>query len=398
MLRPSTLRPVFRTQCRAQVVRATRASPQSQTCRTFLADKRSGRATQDFDLNKLNTKRRDYEQNRTAFLAAGAIAGIVSFIYTAYKLKNAIAAQSETKDGKPAPSSSVRLDAPQIPTEQFKTEAGEKRKVVVHDEDGNEIVPTGNSVVQAFPRTIDIRLPHEQRPENPIAASISDNEGTEFSLVGLGTRTVTFLGIQVYVVGFYVATQDVAKLQHYLVKKINSVATTLIPSEKDTLRKSLLDPTEGEETWNAILRDAGVRSAFRIIPVKDTDFHHLRDAFVRAITGRTQRDSKAYADEQFGENLKNMRALFNRGSFPKKRELLLVRDGEGQLSMIYSGSDQGSQREVVGVVPDERISRLIWLNYLAGSKVASEAARQNIITGVMEFVERPVGTVATQVV
>jgi hypothetical protein len=52
----------------------------------------------------------------------------------------------------------------------------------------------------------------------------------------------------------------------------------------------------------------------------------------------------------------------------------------------------------VGVVPDERISRLIWLNYLAGSKVASEAARQNIITGVMEFVERPVGTVATQVV
>ena len=397
MLRPSTLRPVLRTQCRAQVVRAARASPRSQTCRTF-TDKRAGRATQDFDLNKLNTKRRDYEQNRTAFLAAGAIAGVVSFIYTAYKLKGAIAAQSENKDGKNAPTSSVRLDAPQIPNEQFKTEAGEKRKVVVHDEDGNEIVPTGNSVVQAFPRVIDIRLPHEQRPESPIAASISDNEGTEFSLVGLGTRTVTFLGIQVYVVGFYVATQDVAKLQHYLVKKINSVATTLIPSEKDTLRKSLLDPTEGEETWNAILRDAGVRSAFRIIPVKDTDFHHLRDAFVRAITGRTQRDSKAYGDEQFGENLKNLRALFNRGSFPKKHELLLVRDREGQLSMVYSGKDKGAQREVVGVVPDERISRLIWLNYLAGSKVASEPARQNIITGVMEFVERPVGTVATQVV
>ena len=389
MLRPATLRPALRSQLRYQSAKI--AGPHAR--RTFISTGDSTRATQDFDLNKLNDKRRDYERNRTAFLAAGALAGIASFIYTAWKLKDALAAEAEKKKKQ----NTVKCDS-SVPTETFKTEAGEKRKVVLHDAEGREVVPTGNSVVETFPRTIDVKLPTEQQPKNPIQASISDKDGVEFTLVGLGTRTVTFLGIQVYVVGFYVATQDIEKLQHYLVKKINSLATTLIPAEKETLRKSLLDASESEETWDTILRDAGCRSAFRITPVKDTDFHHLRDGFVRAIAARSQRDKKAYGDEQFGAALKDFKAMFNRGSVPKKKELLLCRDQVGQLSVMYDeGKGKSPKREVLGVVSDERISRLLWLNYLAGSKVASEGARQNIINGVMEFVERPVGTVATQV-
>jgi hypothetical protein len=408
MLRPSSLQPVLRNPCRVARQAAIRRHAAPACRRTFLTSKDSSRATQEFDLNKLGAKRRDYENNRMAFLTAGAIAGVVSFIYTAYKLKNAVSAENEKKrkkeegidvEGDKKDSNTIQCDS-NIPNEQFKTEAGEKRKVVVHDDEGNEIVPTGNSVVPAFPLVMDVRLPHQQddKPADPIAASISDNEGTAFTLVGLGTRTVTFLGIQVYVVGFYVATQDVEILQHYLVKKVNPLATTLIPSEKEALKKSLLDPVEGEETWESILRDSGVRSMFRIAPVKDTDFHHLRDGFVRSITGRSQRDNKQFGDEQFGEALKNFKGLFNRGTVPKKRELLLCRDGQGRLSVMYNPKEGRGKKEVMGVVEDERISRLLWLNYLAGSKVASEGARQNIITGVMEFVERPVGTVATQVI
>ncbi|KFH42473.1 Altered inheritance of mitochondria protein-like protein [Hapsidospora chrysogenum ATCC 11550] len=388
MLRPTTLRPILRAQLRAQSTPIVAAHAR----RTFLASRGGARATQDFDLNKLHNKRRDYEHNRTAFLAAGAIAGIISFIYTAWKLKDAIYAEAEKKKSQNA----AQCDSP-IPTETFKTEAGEKRKVILHDDEGREIVPTGNSVVQTFPRTIDIKLPSDSRSSNPIEASISKNEGVEFTLVGLGTRTVTFLGLQVYVVGFYVATQDIEKLQHYLVKKVNSLATTLIPAEKETLRKSLLDASESEETWDTILRDAGCRSAFLIAPVRDTDFHHLRDGFVRAITGRSQRDNKAYGDEQFGAALKDFKAMFNRGSVPKKKELLLCRDRAGQLIVMYDRAKKNGPRDVMGVVSDERLSRLLWLNYLAGSKVASEEARKNITDGVMEFVERPVGTVATQV-
>lgn len=362
--------------------------------RTLFSAKGSGtgRNINDLDLGRLRNQRSDYDKNKTAFLTAGAIAGIVSFIYTSYKLKQAIDKQSERE------ALGVKCDAPPIPTETFRTEAGEKRKVVIHDELGNEIVPTGNSTVKAFPRIIEVDLPTDQdQPASSITASIDQSTGTEYTLVGLGMRTVTFLGIQVYLVGLYVATQDVAKLQHYLVKKVNSVATTLIPSEKDELRKKLLDPKEGEETWDSILRDAGCRSVIRISPVRDTDFHHLRDGFVRAITGRSQRD-KAYNDEAFGEAMKDFKALFNRGKMPKKQEMLLCRDARGTLRITHSDAEgQKPKRDIIGTITDERISRLLWLNYLAGKSVASEPARQNIIEGVMEFVERPVGTVATQV-
>ncbi|KAK6723603.1 hypothetical protein SNK04_002448 [Fusarium graminearum] len=384
MLRPSTLRPALRASAhtRCAIVRTTRRSLFSQ---------RSNRLTDDLDVNQLNSKRRDYEQNRTAFLAAGAIAGIVSFVYTAWKLKKAIEAQGEKEKA------AIKCDT-QVPAEIFKTEAGEKRKVVIHDEDGNEVVPTGNTTVKLFPRTLEVEnVGSAGDVAGPIAAAVTDKHGTEFTLVGLGTRTVTFLGFEVYVVGFYVATQDVEKLQRYLVKKINPLATTLIPSEKEDLRKALQDATEGEEAWNMILKDAGCRSAFRIIPVRDTDFPHMRDGLVRAVQARSARNPD-YNDESFGEAMKHFKVLFQRGQVAKKNELLLVRDGAGKLTITYNDSTRKEPvKTVLGTVDDERLSRLLWLNYLAGNKVASEEARKNIINGVMEFVERPVGTVATQV-
>lgn len=391
MLRPATLRPLQR---------AARQPALSAARRALYSSRDSSKLSQEFDLNKLNAKRRDYERNRTAFLTAGAVAGVISFIYTAWKLKQAIN-EKNAREGK---SGAVKFDAPSnIPTEQFKTEAGEMRKVVIHDEDGNEVVPTGNSTVPLFPRTIDVDLPLDKKQQSPIATSISDSTGTQYTLVGLGMRSVTFIGINVYLVGLYVATQDIARLQHYLVKNVNSVATTLIPSEKDTLRQRLLDPVEGEALWDAIMRDAKLRSVIRISPVRDTDFHHLRDGFVRAIQARSSLDKAAYSDEAFGTAIKDFKALFNRGQVPKKKEMLLCRNESGALAVTYDGGSTGStekkpQREVLGTITDERLSHLLWLNYLAGSKVASEPARKNIVEGVMEFVERPVGTVATQVV
>jgi hypothetical protein len=67
----------------------------------------------------------------------------------------------------------------------------------------------------------------------------------------------------------------------------------------------------------------------------------------------------------------------------------------GKLVVWYDDGKIGAQR--VGEVVDERISRVLWMQYLAGKKVSSEGARKSIIEGIMEYVERPVGTVAAQV-
>ncbi|KAG6028962.1 hypothetical protein E4U41_000529 [Claviceps citrina] len=404
MLQPRAIRPLARASAARPTAPASTPASRPRRARLSTSSPQSTRATQDFDLNKLNRKRRDYEQNRTAFLAAGAIAGVVSFTYTAWKLKKALDAQKQQQPDKQK-TAALHCEA-SIPTETFKTEAGEKRKLVVHDDDGREIVPTGHGVVPAFPRTMDIHLPvsHEESANAPPIAASSSITGEaagseEFTLVGLGMRTVTFIGIQVYLVGFYVATQDIERLQRYLVKKINPLATTLIPSEKDALRKALRDAAEGEQTWDAMLREARCRSAFRIVPVRDTDFHHLRDGFVRAIQARSGRN-EAFNDEAFGAAMKDFKAFFNRGQVPKKKELLLIRDMQGELAVMYGEGDlkDKAPKSLMGTISDERLSRLLWLNYLAGNKVASENARENIIEGIMEFVERPAGTVASQVV
>ncbi len=359
--------------------------------------RRSGRAVETFNIQRVREESEAYHRDRRLFLWCGLIACMISLAYTLSLLKKELDRESPKLDtGLP---SSDPLVAP----------SAADRKVVVHDKDGREMVPTGNTTVPTFPRTLD--LPAVTAPATtpstpadiPTTRTITSPSGTttEYTLVGLGLRTVTFLNFEVYVVGYYVATADIAALQNALTKKVNPIATTLVPNERAELRAALLDAAEGEKTWNELLA-AGIpaRSAFRVVPVRDTDFPHLRDGFVRAIQARSSAD--AAADDAFGEAMKQFRGVFNRGRVPRRKEMLLVRDEAGRLTISYDAGkkEEGrpAGREVIGVIDDERVSRALWMNYLAGKKVASEPARLSIVEGIMEFVERPVGTVAAQVV
>jgi hypothetical protein len=398
MLRQSA----FRTLCRPPTAAVFRAHVTRRTFRSRGGT--SGRAVEGLNVRRLAEQSNNYHRNRRTFLWSGAIAGVVSFIYTAYKLQ-----QELTKP--------VKADANLPSSDPLAGTNAADRKVVVHDENGREIVPTGNSTIPTFPRTLD--LPAYTHPISPtptesptdtlhpptITASTAHGATTEYTLVGLGVRTVTFVNLQVYLVGYYVATADIAALQNALTKKVNPIATTLVPGEREELRAALLDPAESEKTWDELLaHGVPARSAFRVIPVRDTDFHHLRDGFVRAIQARAPALSgQGVDDDAFGEAMRQFRGVFNRGSVPKQKELLLVRDETGKLSIAYDAGASKKEgrlagRQLIGVVEDERVSRALWLNYLGGKKVASEPARKSIVEGIMEFVERPVGTVATLVV
>lgn len=350
-------------------------------------------------------------------LAGGAVAGIISIIYICYKISVILRedpAKARTSPGQSTSSSSTAQLDSALPANHAINDTS--RQLIRHDEDGRELVATGNSVVPEFPRVME--LPAEFKTQEPTTGAQDSDDAalsinaipsvtgptlvvppsaattTEYTLVGLGTRSVSFLGINVYVLGYYIATQDIAELQARLVKQINPIASTLVSTEKDELRKKLLDVNEGEQLWDELLR-SGVpaRSMVRVVPVRDTDFGHLRDGFVRAIQARTGKEQ----DEAFGEAMKEFKRIFSRGKVPKQKELIMLRDRDGKLTMVY---DEGKSwgRELLGTVTDERISRALWMNYLGGRKPASEEARQNIVNGVMGFVERPVGTVAAQVI
>ncbi|PLB33107.1 chalcone isomerase domain-containing protein [Aspergillus candidus] len=310
--------------------------------------------------------------------------------------------------------------------------------MILQGPDGSTQVETGTSSVPHFPSTM--RLPTRSstlQPGDALPASGDDGASEEYQLLGLGIRTVSFLRIQVYVVGLYIATKDLPELQQRLVrtavnppKEVDSpavvqpttgagsvaFATSLVPGEREALKKLLLDEERGDAAWSAVLREGGLRMAWRVVPTRNTDFLHLRDGWVRGLAARAQKytlsplpdtsDSSGggkkegeFKDESFGTAVGEFKALFGGGggggkkSVSKGQTLVLVRDADGALEGLVQAEVGKSGMRFLGRVSDERISRLVWLNYLAGKNVSSDGARRSVVDGVMGVVERPVGTI-----
>lgn len=289
------------------------------------------------------------------------------------------------------------------------------------DADAIELVETGSSYVPYFPRTITIPNTSAVGPEAAPSAST-------YQLLGLGIRKVSFLRVQVYVVGLYVKTADLSALQNHLINTVNPSASALIPGEKDDLRAALVDPDRSTRVWEAILAASGpaaVDMAFRVVPCRGTDFKHLQDGWMRGIASRTDEvrrkqadllrqqaaesktlalpapvDDGEFADASFGLAMKDFKALFTgKGKAPKGSVILLTRDKAGVLEALYQpvvhkdGKDHMAPPTSLGRVADPRVSRLVWLLYLAGHNVSSEHARASIVDGCIAITERPVGTV-----
>ncbi|KAJ7456642.1 chalcone isomerase [Mycena latifolia] len=107
------------------------------------------------------------------------------------------------------------------------------------DSDGVVDVDTGIE----FPRTV--RVP-------------SQFKTPPLELVGLGVRTVSFLGIQVYSIAFYADLSSPAL----------HISPTMSPDDK----------------IDHIVRNTAC--LLRIVPTRSTSYTHLRDAFLRALQGR----------------------------------------------------------------------------------------------------------------
>lgn len=192
-----------------------------------------------------------------------------------------------------------------------------------------------------------------------------------------------------------------------------SSATTLVHDEKSELRRVLVEGgsgARGEKMWDEVLRGSGVRSVLRIVPTRNTDFGHMREGWVRSIQARLQPGKGALGNASVGleESVTEFKGIFGGGrKGVGKGKVLMMGRGEGGELGVWVEDEVPEQAEkkgesgemkYLGGVEDERISRLVWLGYLGGGNVASSEARQSVVEGVMEVVERPIGTIDTQVV
>lgn len=278
---------------------------------------------------------------------------------------------------------------------------------------GTEQIATGTSTIPYFPRSI--WLPRsggasEEGKSPALPAGIgAAQEEEEYRLLGLGVRKVSFLRIQVYVVGLYVAKGDMGLLQEKLVRASAGgvVASTLVAGEKEELKRTLLDGDGSTKVWSQVLKEGGVRSAVRIVPTRNTNFSHMRDGWLRGIDLRGKGDPE-FESEDFKTAVAQFKGMLGgRGSVGKGKVMLLGRGTDGALRAWVEEEEEeegveskkGERRmTLLGTIKDERISRLVWMGYLAGQNIASEDARRSVVDGVMEMVERPVGTIETQVV
>ncbi|KAK9367349.1 chalcone-flavanone isomerase-domain-containing protein [Lipomyces kononenkoae] len=188
-------------------------------------------------------------------------------------------------------------------------------------------------------------------------------DGAEFWLLGLGVRTVSFLKMHVYAVGIYVAAEDIPEI----LKKVKSVSNDL------DARSVVLDNKLGLEIFNDLLQQP-VRFALRIVPVRNTDFGHLRDGFVRSVMASIKSHHAIMGDVEPSDGINQLRSLFSRKlSVPKNGELIMTMTKSGSLKCTYSPKKKDS--EVLGVVNDRNVINALMLHYLAGPQGASEQAR-----------------------
>ncbi|KAF3157902.1 Altered inheritance of mitochondria protein 18 mitochondrial [Orbilia oligospora] len=274
-----------------------------------------------------------------------------------------------------------------------------------------ETVPSGSKNVSPLPKQI--YLP---------AAPIGDDQVLEeYTLLGNGVRSVSFLGIQVYVMAFYVATSSLPTLQQHLLHTLDipSTATTATLPEREALKAKLLSDKGSIEFFSALLdtrEGNGVRTAIRVVPTRSTDYPHLRDGWVRGIQGKTTIDPEIYDDDAFVDSIGRFKAIFGgRKAVPKGRALILLRDENGalfaygpdeavkdkELKLLSEGAKKKESMhglKMLGVMDDPRVARALWLCYFAGKKVASEGARSSVVDGLVEVVSRPVGSTEGKVV
>ncbi|PFH53374.1 hypothetical protein AMATHDRAFT_137727, partial [Amanita thiersii Skay4041] len=178
------------------------------------------------------------------------------------------------------------------------------------------------------------------------------------TLVGLGVRTVSFLGIKVYSVGFYADLND---------------PTLKIP--KDMLP---------EEKIKHLVRNTAC--VVRIVPTRSTSYTHLRDAFMRALQSRMTKAKAegALTEEQaqaIASPMRKLKSIFPNSSLSK----------HAAFDVFLTAPMLSKQRTLVfrdlGAIESDWVATELVLHYFEGN-APSPALKKSVLEKLETF-EKP---------
>ena len=357
-------------------------------------------------------------------LALCAVGGMVSLYVVA------------TNFAPPPPPPPPLLQQHRLDSAEREREWGRGAEILLAEERPGELADPGTTRVPGFPRRLCI--PQHQHQHQHQHALRDGTAGDEYVLVGHGIRTVSFLRVQVYVVGLYVHIDDLPVIERRLQRPQPPPPPPVeeVPTPTPTTPTTPTTPPSPPHLPSAALAPP-VRSMLRITPVRNTDWAHLRDGFVRAILSHqpqpqpttdintntnpntntnTNTNSSDGNEEDFAHALHVFKGLFNpRNSLPRSvpagAPLYLLRGPAGELRILYESkgglvainapppppppptatavaataatavtatATTAATTAADGVVRDTRISSALWSGYIGGGKVASEQLRDRV--------------------
>ncbi|KAF7730538.1 hypothetical protein EC973_001919 [Apophysomyces ossiformis] len=200
-----------------------------------------------------------------------------------------------------------------------------------------------------------------EEPETKISFPVYLNVHSEWKrLIGLGVRQVSFLNINVYVVGLYMRDQDMEKLR-------------ALEGWKNFDKSEFL----GNEELATGLLEQPYDITVRVVPNRATNTQHLRDGFTRSLLTRMREQSKDLTEEQEAEildGIRDFKSRFASANVKKDTEFIFTKTKEGGLRMEFEGKD-------LGTVQCKWLAINFVMGYLNPKAPASELARQDIANG-----------------
>ncbi|GAA6032864.1 hypothetical protein JCM8097_000835 [Rhodosporidiobolus ruineniae] len=244
-----------------------------------------------------------------------------------------------------------------------------------------DLVPTPAPLYADAPPEADKWL--DPTTSTPFPTTLTSPEGVKLRLVGTGVRTVSFLSIRVYSVGFYVSekefeqakTGQLAGWQGYTPER-------LIPPY--TLPAGEPKVPVGEELMDSLVEKAD--AAVVIVPLRNTGLAHLRDAFTRALIARLKVPRVAEAltletQEQTGAALIEFKSFFPPKNLVKGQPLELYYSAPNRTVFFQLRDEKTGAPEPLGTLRQPLLAKELIVSYFSDSSAPSSELLKSVAMG-----------------
>ncbi|KAK3845116.1 MAG: chalcone isomerase [Linnemannia gamsii] len=214
---------------------------------------------------------------------------------------------------------------------------------------------------QAKPDTV---IDEDSKVEFPM--TIPSEDGSPARLLGFGVRKITFLKVQVYVVGLYAKASDLED---------HNSRFRALPEVQKFQRT---DAVSSDNAFRAIVQNP-IELVLRIVPVRNTNGPHLRDGFTRNLTqAAKQQNLNDIDNEEAMKGIIEFKNLFPKGKINAGQAMLFRKSPDGSMSIELDG-------EVLGTTRNTWLIESFFLGYLHGDNPISGKARDSISQGIQDL-------------